>query len=146
MDKFNFDKLVKNMERVKRELPVILANEAKDSFLDNFSKQGFNGKPWAAPKRLGKKGSQRNNSATLVQSGRLRRSVANSIKEVTADKIKLSIDADEVPYAGVHNSGLRAGRGKGFIMPQRKFMGHSTELDRRLRDKIALYIDKVWQG
>jgi phage gpG-like protein len=32
-------------------------------------------------------------------------------------------------YAAVHNEGLRAGRGKGFIMPKRQFMGESSELN-----------------
>lgn len=32
-------------------------------------------------------------------------------------------------YARVHNDGLRAGRGKGFTMPQRRFMGEHPELN-----------------
>jgi phage gpG-like protein len=30
---------------------------------------------------------------------------------------------DGVSYAEVHNAGLRAGRGKGFVMPKRRFIG-----------------------
>jgi phage gpG-like protein len=33
----------------------------------------------------------------------------------------------EVPYAAIHNEGLRAGRGKGFKMPKRQFMGERVE-------------------
>jgi len=36
---------------------------------------------------------------------------------------------NEVPYAAVHNEGLRAGRGKGFTMPKRQFIGKSAELE-----------------
>ena len=32
-------------------------------------------------------------------------------------------------YARVHNEGLRAGRGAGFIMPKRQFMGIHPELN-----------------
>lgn len=35
-----------------------------------------------------------------------------------------------MPYARVHNEGLRAGRGKGFMMPKRQFMGESRALNK----------------
>ena len=44
------------------------------------------------------------------------------------------------PYGRVHNEGLRAGRGKGFTMPRRQFMGEHPELDdliiRKLEEKL----------
>ena len=44
------------------------------------------------------------------------------------------------PYGRVHNEGLHAGRGKGFTMPRRQFMGESPELDdliiRKLEEKL----------
>jgi phage gpG-like protein len=145
-NKFNFDRVVKNMDRVKRTLPPVLANQAKNEFVDSFAQQGFEGRPWKPVQRTGKKGSQRNNSAILVQSGRLRRAVANSVKQISWEHINLSIDPGEVPYAAVHNEGLRAGRGAGFMMPKRKFMGDSEQLRVKQRSKIAEYIDKIWRG
>ena len=47
-------------------------------------------------------------------------------------------DATPVPYAIVHNEGLRAGRGKGFKMPKRQFIGESAVLN----NKISLIIDE----
>ena len=44
------------------------------------------------------------------------------------------------PYGRVHNEGLRAGRGAGFTMPRRQFMGESPELYdliiRKLEEKL----------
>lgn len=143
---FNFDRVKQNIERIKRTLPILLANDAKEYFLASFKAQGWDGQSWQSVKRQGKKGSSRNNSAILVQSGRLRLSVANSIKLVSWDKIILRIDGNEVPYAKVHNDGLRAGRGAGFIMPKRHFFGDSPFLRLKQRNHINDAIDKIWQG
>jgi phage gpG-like protein len=69
--------------------------------------------------------------ALLIKSGRLRRSIR--ITEAGIDYVKVGSD---VPYAQVHNDGLKAGRGKGFIMPKRKFMGYSRVLEEKLATKI----------
>ena len=46
MSKFNFDRVVKNMEQLKRELPPVLANQAQNYFVRTFTAQGFAGKSW----------------------------------------------------------------------------------------------------
>ena len=43
---------------------------------------------------------------------------------------------NKVKYAVVHNEGLKAGRGKGFIMPKRQFIGESAELTKQVGIKI----------
>jgi len=143
---FKFDRVKMNMERVKRTLPILLANDAKENFLDSFRSQGWDGQSWQPVKRQGKKGSSRNNSAILVQSGKLRLAVANSVKLVSWDRIILRIDGNEIPYAAVHNEGLKAGRGAGFMMPKRKFFGDSAFLRLKQRRHIKEAIDKIWQG
>lgn len=73
------------------------------------------------------------NRAILVKSGRLRRSLRS--RRISFNSIKIYTD---VPYASVHNNGERSGRGKGFKMPKRQFIGYSGQLNR----KIIAFIDK----
>lgn len=39
-------------------------------------------------------------------------------------------------YAAVHNEGLKAGRGAGFTMPKRQFMGDSPTLNRLIIEEL----------
>ena len=48
-------------------------------------------------------------------------------------------------YAQVHNEGGRAGRGSGFIMPKRQYMGHSAQLDRKIKSKIDRTFDNIFK-
>ncbi|MCW3128210.1 MAG: phage virion morphosis protein [Bacteroidetes bacterium] len=143
--KFAFDKVIQNMERVKRELPVVLADMARKHINENFDKQSFDGKPWAPLKQSGKKTGKRNNSPMLVQSGRLKRAAVNSVKIVSWDRIVFSLDPGEAPYAAVHNQGLKAGRGTGFMMPRRQFIGDDEALKAEQRNTITGYINKIWE-
>lgn len=68
-------------------------------------------------------------------SGKLRRSIEVSH---TKDTIKASTD---VVYAPVHNEGLRAGRGRGFNMPQRQFMPKPGEANDELDAKVEKWLD-----
>lgn len=100
--RFDFDRVKKNIERMKKTLPVLLANQAQNFFTDSWKKQGWddNGvKRWPKRKSNGKKSIGR---ATLVKSGKLRRAVGQSIRLKSFDKIKLVV---ALPYAAVHNDG-----------------------------------------
>ncbi|MFD0997697.1 phage virion morphogenesis protein [Ohtaekwangia kribbensis] len=68
-------------------------------------------------------------------SGKLRRSIEVSHTKTT---IKASTD---VVYAPVHNEGLRAGRGRGFNMPQRQFMPKPGEANDELDAKVEKWLD-----
>lgn len=144
-ERFNFQRVIANMDRIKTTLPRVLANETKNYFVGEFNKQQWDGKRWLDPKRKQKTtGSSRNQSATLVQSGTLRRAVINSLQQATFKLIQFEVK--DVAYAKVHNEGLRAGRGVGFQMPKRQFMGQTKklwEIQRRVIDKT---IDTIWQG
>ena len=144
-NKFNFDKVIANLQRTKRDLPVKLANETKNYFLSSWQKQGWDGQKWQEPLRKKKKGgSSRNNSATLVQSGRLRRDVANSLRQATFDKIFFRVDN---PYAQIHNEG-GTGRAFGkhsFKMPKRQFIGQTNELRNKQIAIIKQYIGGIWR-
>jgi len=144
-ERFNFQRVIANMDRIKTTLPRVLANETKNYFVGEFNKQQWDGKRWLDPKRKQKTtGSSRNQSATLVQSGTLRRAVINSLQQATFKLIHFEVK--DVAYAKVHNEGLRAGRGLGFQMPKRQFMGQTKKLGEIQRRVIDKTIDKIWQG
>lgn len=146
MNKLNFGKIIKQMERVKRDLPIKIANETKNYFLSSWSKQGWDGEMWRPPLRKSKKGgSSRNNSATLVQSGRLRRDVANSLKQANFDKIIFRVQS---PYAQIHNEGLM-GKAFGkypFKMPKRQFIGQTRELTNKQMGIIKKEAGSIWNA
>lgn len=104
---------IKELERrfanVITRLPVIAGNEVVNFALDNFKKQGFQGdtfEPWKKRKFPTKWGIKtKGGRALLVQSGRLRR----SIRITQLSNAMVTVGSD-VPYAKVHNEGLRIGQ------------------------------------
>jgi phage gpG-like protein len=138
--KFDFASKIKKFEALKKSLPTVVGNMAVNHFKDSFRLGGFVDeafRPW--PKR--KPGSRRNaGRATLVNRGHLRRSI--SLKEKNFTRTRIS--SEGLVYADVHNRGLRAGRGRGFRMPKRKFMGNSKKLERDMRKKINEKIKAIF--
>jgi phage gpG-like protein len=163
--KFNTDKLKRKFEDMKRDLPTVLANQARGFFVGNFNRQSFTDQhpsPWAP--RSTNKGARNEGRAILVKTGRLRRAVNSSLKQASFDRIAFSVSG--VPYAKIHNEGgvihrrartgiLSFGKGGGFVnhkkahfqqkvnvgehdivMPQRRFMGDSTILRGKQRITI----------
>ena len=49
------------------------------------------------------------------------------------------------PYGRVHNEGLRAGRGSGFTMPRRQFMGEHPELNELIVKKLEEKLKQIAQ-
>ena len=153
-ERFNFQRVIANMDRVKTTLPKVLANETKNYFIvENFNKQQWDGKPWEEVERR-KEGTKAYKYATPANrtrqiligsgSGILRRAVINSLQKATFELIHFEVK--DVAYAKVHNEGLRAGRGLGFQMPKRQFMGQTRKLGEIQRRVIDKTIDKIWQG
>lgn len=126
----------------KQTLPKILANEAKNFFLEGFRKGGFtdNGfKKWAPRfKRLSRtlvSRTEREPSNLIgAGSGKLRRSIAVRI----ATFLRIVIGTSGIPYAARHNLGLKN-------MPQRQFIGDSKRLERELERRIFKEMDKVFR-
>ena len=147
--RFGIERVRSNFnEIVKKDLPVVLANQAQNFFAGAWRKQGFDDGglvPWRVPQRriLGTPAYDypltrdlgRRTRATLVKSGRLRRAVQNCIREVRFDHIRLVV---EVPYAVYHNKGTDR-------LPQREFMGDSRTLRRMQVEKINQAVDKIWK-
>ena len=46
-------------------------------------------------------------------------------------------------YAAVHNEGLKAGRGSGFTMPKRQFMGNSPTLNKLIVEELERKLSSI---
>ena len=119
-NKFKFGAKLREVARIKQTIGTKLSNEAVNHFKGNFRAQGFVDstiEKWQ-PRKKADPG-----RAILVKSGRLRNSIR--VTKKTVKEIRIGSD---VVYAPVHNYGLKAGRGKGFRMSVRKFLGKSAVL------------------
>lgn len=103
--------------------------EIKDEFDKNFQRKAFFEEKWKPRK------SQKAHGTLMIVSARLRRGikakVINNSVEFTSD----------TPYAAVHNEGLRAGRGKGFTMPKRQFIGDHEKVQEICKEIIETNVN-----
>lgn len=124
-------------------LPGIGKVDGEAFIADNFRNEGFEVKKgqhnkWQKkkPNRKGEPGRK----PTLIgekRGGALRRSWQGKPLQ---NKV---VFESALPYAGVHNDGLRAGRPPGFIMPQRQMIGHSDALIGRIEDKLDRMVEQI---
>lgn len=106
-NKLDMTKVVARWKKAKEQLPKLLTNVSKNTFVDSWKKQGWDGEKWKEVKRR-TPGTSAYNSATkaartraiLVQSGALRRSIV--INSQTFARMVISTN---VPYAQIHNEG-----------------------------------------
>lgn len=121
-------------------LPDEAGQIAVDHAHKNFDKQQFGDKgksgKWQARKKTGKRSDA--TRALLVKSGELKASI-----DYEAGQMQVSIGSDK-PYAEPHNEGSRAGRGVGFKMPKRQFMGPSPEIDDEIEKHLDNEMDKIF--
>lgn len=142
--KFNeAKKIVKDMQKASEVIQAMVTtmgiyavNHYKKSFIDGgFTDESL--EQWKPRKRIDR---SRNSRAILTQTGRLRRSlVAKKL-----GRYSVSIQSN-VKYANVHNEGLRAGRGKGFKMPKRQFVGYSGQLARKIEKKLDSNLRQIFK-
>ena len=132
----------------KRTLPIELGNLAKNFFLNTFRRGGFTDntfKRWdRRKKRLprGRWSRTQLEPATLVKTGKLRRSIKVSPATFRRTRIFTNL-----VYAAIHNfglSGLAFGKNP-FKMPERKFIGNSRVLERKLENRILREVNKVFK-
>jgi hypothetical protein len=98
-NKFHIDQLIANIDKVKRELPVLLANQAERHFVSSWQQQGYEGARWKEVKRREPgtpeykypkfKGLSRRTNPIGVNTGALRRDANNSIRSQNWDLVKL---------------------------------------------------------
>lgn len=141
-DKFGLKKKIENLRKMKRTLPIKIANQARNFFVGRWEDQAWDDRgktPWERRKRETPKSEGKN---ILVSSGTLRRAVRNSIRDVSWDKIRLVVD---LPYAKIHNDGgpgIAFGKHP-FTMPRRRFMGQSLTLSKLQIDTIKQELAKI---
>jgi len=129
---------IKGWERQKKVIPPLLANEMVNDFTQNFTRQGFrnvNTKKWKQ-----RKGNTDPGRGILIGKGSGNK-LFRSIKAIKVNSNRVLVGST-VNYAGVHNYGLRSGRGRGFQMPKRQFIGYSKTLRDNLIKLILKRIDK----
>jgi hypothetical protein len=109
---------------------------------ENFRREAYQGSAssqlWPARKDgstdrallVGDGGGRKNRNAP----GRLRRAMLSPRTRGSDTEFVAPI------YAKVHNYGLRAGRGRGFVMPRRQFAGPSRVLKARFHRKASSLI------
>ena len=139
-----------------RYVPTIIGRTAVSFFKRTFQKEAWDRQHWPEVKRR-TPGTPEFRQAARHHPARKRRKIltgdtgdlARSIEVEHADPHQVTIFTNpaafksRAPYGRVHNEGLRAGRGSGFIMPKRQFMGHSRQLDRLISHAIETKLKKI---
>jgi len=138
--------LKEDQAKFKKEIKKILilsAEEAVQFFQANITgRQGFldrKVKKW--PKRKRNVDPGRNILVGKGGGAKLWKSISRTT--LSARSVTIGIKGEPKDYASVHNYGLRAGRGKGFIMPKRQFMGESKTLNKKINRLIKRRIKKI---
>jgi phage gpG-like protein len=140
--------------------PAIAANKAVSLFKQNFQTESFFGEKWkevkrrqATWKRNGKpvknptKGAARTRKILTGKTGDLGRSI--EVKEVADGRAVIWANPgafrSKEPYGRVHNEGLKAGRGAGFTMPKRQFMGDHPQLRQAIADELSKKLKQIFK-
>ena len=155
----------KNLERIFEEYkelfvkyaPTIAGKEAVRFFKKNFQNQAWSKTKWQEVQRrqswtrtyksVEKKHPADTKRKILTgRTGDLGRSI--EIKETTPGSVVIwtnpSTFKSKEPYGRVHNEGLRAGRGAGFTMPKRQFMGDDPELNKIIIEKLETKLKEIF--
>ena len=150
------DKFLLEIQRLQKEYkvlidtyaPSIVGNEAVSFYKKSFQKEAWGRVKWKEVSRRERdnvKGADKTSAILTGKTGDLGRSI--EIKEKNIGRVVIWTNPDsfssKVPYGRVHNEGLRAGRGKGFIMPKRQFMGYSEELNQLIIDKLESKLKQI---
>lgn len=159
----HFQRILQEYAKFKASLLQHIGSEAVNFAKSNFRAQGFQDTPGApTPWRPRSRRAPRNRGrAILTDTGALRRSIR--ITRIDSGSGRIFIGSS-LPYAQVHNEGgriqgtfsVRAHQRRGrpvrshqrtvsFYMPRRRFIGPSTELNRRIKRHINLSILKIFK-
>jgi phage gpG-like protein len=148
-DRFKFDLVIKELKGKDHTMKREIAVETKNYFVQSFKDQKFYNKKWKEVQRRipgtkaykypKKKGLKRRTRPILIGKGTLRRAVNGCIKTV-GSKITFQID---LPYAAIHNEGLKMKNGK--AMPKRQFMGQNKTTDNIAKTIIKKYVNKAFR-
>lgn len=129
-----FKKLQQSIPQLRKDiLTDVIKVEANNIIEHNFAQEGFiNGGITKWPQR--KKADKGAKKALLVKSSILK-------GEATSGKVRgNNVEYNMKEYGKVHNEGLHAGRGSGFTMPKRQFIGPSKNLDDKVKQKAWILL------
>jgi phage gpG-like protein len=143
-------------------LPTIVAVEGQTHFEESWDNQGFTDKSlkkWKkrkGPKQYTKahnetaasKAFKKKDTGRAILVGQSTDTKGTHLKDTIrsdANSARVIFETDKA-YAQVHNEGGRAGRGAGFIMVKRQFMGPSEELDKKIHQKLDKEMTKFFES
>ncbi len=140
---------------IKKDAPRVIAKLATDHARESFSNQGYTDttlEPWVDVKRRhidnaakGKNGKPLKKQAASYTRPILigeTRELKNSIRTI-AQNDSVEIGSDK-PYAEAHNWGTTtAGRNNKVTIPQRQFIGNSTQLRNWIKRKLTGDMRKI---
>jgi len=147
----------KNIQRITKEYkeffdkyaPVIAGKESVSFFKKNFQNEAWGRNKWQEVKRRQSektKGAAKTRKILTGATCDLARSI--EVKETTPGTVVIwtnpSAFSSKEPYGRVHNEGLRAGRGAGFTMPKRQFMGNDPELNKIIIEKLESKLKEIF--
>lgn len=144
-------------DKLREEVAPIVAETAVEYYKEAILSGKFDGVPFKPLSPRYQKAKKRNKDKTLYLNGLLFASIRPA--DVSPDKVIISAGSSKVPYARIHNEGgpvvaranvkafSRYQNGKqvtvrpharniNFIMPQRRFMGYSAELNELIKNRI----------
>ena len=127
--------------------PTIAGKTAVSYFKKNFQNEAWGRVKWQEVKRRTDphvKGAKATRKILTGETGDLARSI--EIKSISNGQVVIWTSPSafsKEPYGRVHNEGLRAGRGKGFFMPKRQFMGESEELNALIISEIERKLKQI---
>lgn len=158
MSSFGFDEMKREFEQLKRDFPPVAGNIAVRYFVKSFDDQSWDGQAWddvkrrndttsAAYKYPKTKDLGRHNRPILIgksekkegSTQHLRAAVNSSLESASFEAIDFKVPGE---YPQVHNEGLRSGRGNGFTMKKRQFIGVSETLIKQITDAFEKYMGK----
>lgn len=134
-------------ELFEKYAPTIAGKTAVSYFKKNFQNEAWGRVKWQEVKRRTDphvKGAKATRKILTGETGDLARSI--EIKSISNGQVVIWTSPSafsKEPYGRVHNEGLRAGRGKGFIMPKRQFMGESEELNALIISEIERKLKQI---
>lgn len=136
---------------MQRYAPRVAGNVAVSEFKHNFQTEGFDGKKWKEVQRRDKKSAAYKTAAKRHPARTARKILSGDTADLGRSiEIKGAASGKAIiwtspkafgskePYGEVHNEGLKAGRGSGFTMPKRQFIGSTSQL----RSKIIAELEK----
>jgi len=130
-----FRRLAREIPKMEKEIAAqIIAVEAEQFHAKNFRDEGFTDKgfqPWARRKKH-----EEPRRALLVKTGAMKGHAVRG--RIGNNEVQFIFPLE---YMKVHNEGGRAGRGAGFQMPQRQFVGESDYLTNRIIAKATAFIN-----